>query len=80
MIRVRTATAVVAVALFTAVPATAHVQFQYGTVTLTLPKGDAKAGRQAFQDLKCTVCHRVAGETGFAAHLLAYLGTIDPSR
>jgi mono/diheme cytochrome c family protein len=37
---------------------------QYDVVTtVVLPKGDARAGRQAFQDLKCHVCHRVAGET-----------------
>jgi hypothetical protein len=34
--------------------------------TVVLPKGDARAGRQAFQDLKCHVCHRVAGEKEFA--------------
>lgn len=30
--------------------------------TIVLPKGDAKAGKQAFLDLKCDACHRVAGE------------------
>jgi mono/diheme cytochrome c family protein len=34
--------------------------------TIVLPKGDASAGRQAFQDLKCHVCHRVAGEKEFS--------------
>lgn len=29
--------------------------------------GEAQAGRQAFLDLKCTVCHRVVGETTFPA-------------
>jgi mono/diheme cytochrome c family protein len=33
--------------------------------TIVLPKGDARAGRQAFRDLKCSVCHRVAGEVTF---------------
>lgn len=35
------------------------------TVTVVLPTGDTQAGRQAFLDLKCTVCHRVVGETTF---------------
>jgi mono/diheme cytochrome c family protein len=35
--------------------------------TIVLPKGDPAAGRQAFQDLKCHVCHQVAGEKDFAA-------------
>jgi mono/diheme cytochrome c family protein len=34
--------------------------------TVVLPRGDVRAGRQAFQDLKCHVCHRVAGETEFS--------------
>jgi hypothetical protein len=34
--------------------------------TVVLPKGDARAGRQAFQDLKCHLCHRVAGEKDFS--------------
>jgi L-cysteine S-thiosulfotransferase len=34
--------------------------------TVVLPKGDARAGRQAFQDLKCHLCHGVAGEKEFA--------------
>ena len=33
--------------------------------TVVLPKGDARAGRQAFQDLKCHLCHGVAGEREF---------------
>jgi cytochrome c2 len=40
-------------------------QYQYDTVTVTLPKGDREAGRRAFRDLKCYVCHRVAGDTTF---------------
>ena len=34
--------------------------------TVVLPKGDARAGRQAFQDLKCHVCHAVTGEKEFS--------------
>ena len=30
--------------------------------SVVLPQGDRHAGRQAFVDLKCHVCHRVAGE------------------
>lgn len=30
---------------------------------LTLPEGDAIAGRQAFIDLQCVACHKVAGDT-----------------
>jgi mono/diheme cytochrome c family protein len=41
---------------------------QYEIVaTVVLPQGDARAGRQAFQDLKCYGCHRVAGETRLPA-------------
>jgi hypothetical protein len=35
------------------------------SVTVTLPAGDAGAGRQAFMDLKCTACHAVASEPDF---------------
>ena len=34
-------------------------------VTVTLPAGDVKAGRQAFMDLKCTACHAVPSEPEF---------------
>jgi hypothetical protein len=40
-------------------------QYQYDIVTITLPKGEPERGRRAFGDLKCYVCHRVAGETNF---------------
>ena len=41
---------------------------QYEVVaTIVLPTGDAGAGRQAFQDLKCHACHRVAGENRLPA-------------
>ena len=33
-------------------------------VRMVLPEGDPAAGRQAFVDLKCTVCHTVAGVRG----------------
>jgi mono/diheme cytochrome c family protein len=35
--------------------------------TVVLPKGDPDAGRQAFRELKCHVCHRVAGEQEFSS-------------
>lgn len=48
---------------------------QYEVVaTVVLPRGDARAGRQAFQDLKCHVCHRVAGETGLPAPIAEVRG------
>lgn len=34
--------------------------------TVVLPKGDARAGRVAFQELKCHVCHAVSGEKDFS--------------
>lgn len=40
-------------------------QYDTETVSVVLPKGDTQAGRQAFLDLKCTVCHRIVGETTF---------------
>lgn len=46
----------------------------YDAVMLALPKGDAQAGRQAFVDLKCTVCHRVADEPAFPAPFSDNLG------
>lgn len=42
---------------------------QYATATVVLPAGDPRGGRQAFIDLKCTVCHRVEGEPRFPAPL-----------
>ena len=38
---------------------------QYDAVSVVLPAGDPQAGRRAFVDLKCTVCHRVEGEARF---------------
>jgi mono/diheme cytochrome c family protein len=34
--------------------------------SVVLPQGDRQAGRKAFADLKCHVCHRVAGEKDFS--------------
>ena len=34
---------------------------------MALPRGNPDAGRQAFIDLRCTACHRVAGETDWPA-------------
>ena len=42
--------------------------------TIVLPKGDASAGRQAFQDLKCHACHRVAGRSGLPAPIAEAVG------
>jgi hypothetical protein len=42
-------------------------QYDTQTVTVVLPMGQGEAGRQAFLDLKCAVCHRVVGETAFPA-------------
>ena len=40
---------------------------EYVVVELTLPRGNPDAGRLAFMDLRCTACHRVAGETDWPA-------------
>jgi hypothetical protein len=45
----------------------APAQYDTKEVSVVLPAGNTEAGRQAFQDLKCVVCHRVAGETTFPA-------------
>lgn len=42
---------------------------QYDAVSVVLPAGDPQTGRQAFIELKCTVCHRVEGEARFPAPL-----------
>jgi len=58
--------------LLVLVPVTALAQSPsqaaaYDTLdTIVLPKGDSHAGRQAFVDLKCHLCHRVAGEKDFS--------------
>ena len=59
---------VVLMVAFGAVAAAGQTRYPYDVVsTVVLPKGDVVGGRQAFQDLKCQVCHRVSGERGFAA-------------
>ena len=34
-------------------------QYETTAGAVVLPKGEQRAGRQAFLDLKCTICHRV---------------------
>lgn len=49
-------------------PATAApAQYETTAEAVVLPKGEPRAGRQAFLDLKCTSCHRVVGEATFPA-------------
>jgi mono/diheme cytochrome c family protein len=38
---------------------------QYEAASVVLPAGDPRTGRQAFIQLRCTVCHRVEGEARF---------------
>src|SRR5262245_18004222 len=45
----------------------APAQYDTKEVGVVLPAGNTLAGRQALLDLKCVVCHRVAGETTFPA-------------
>lgn len=49
---------------------------QYGQVGLMLRGGDPGGGRQAFLDLKCTVCHRVTGEADFPEPLSNIQGPV----
>jgi hypothetical protein len=53
-----------------------EVAGQGETVIVTLPSADAHAGRQAFVDLKCTACHRVASEPTFPAPVSANPGPV----
>ena len=39
----------------------------YETLSVVLPEGEVEAGRKAFLALRCTTCHRVAGEPKFPA-------------
>ncbi len=48
-------------------PAQTAAGASYDLVPLTLPKGETRAGRQAFLDLGCAACHRVTGEPGLPA-------------
>ena len=50
------------------------------TVTVTLPPGDLKAGRQAFLDLRCTACHAVPSEPDFPAPVSANPGPLIDAR
>ena len=53
---------VLAVALLALSLAVAAAEDGYQKISLTLPEGDAAAGRQAFLDLMCTSCHAVEGD------------------
>jgi mono/diheme cytochrome c family protein len=56
-------------------PARATRELESPTENLTLPlAGDAKAGRQAFLDLKCATCHRVPSEPAFPPPVSESLG------
>lgn len=44
------------------------------TVTAAMPPGDARMGRQAFLDLRCTACHEVPSEPEFPPPVSANLG------
>lgn len=46
----------------------------YDLVELTLPGGNADAGRQVFVDLRCTACHRVEGEPDLAEPVSTSVG------
>lgn len=35
---------------------------EYEQMSISMPRGDVRAGRKAFVDLHCTVCHRVYGD------------------
>ena len=66
---------IVLLLVWSAVAAAEQTSYPYDTVsTVVLPKGDVQAGRKAFQDLKCHVCHRVSGESGFAAPIAELRG------
>lgn len=70
----KTAIALAGVALVAAFAAASQATDPYEVVTVTLPAGNASAGRQAFRDLKCYLCHQKAGETGFPAPAAAARG------
>lgn len=44
--------------------------------TIVLPKGDAAAGRRAFEELKCVVCHRVSSDSGLPSPLAQSSGPV----
>ncbi len=43
-------------------------------MTIAMPVGDTATGRDAFADLKCTVCHRVTGDGDLDPPVAADLG------
>ena len=47
--------------------APASMGAEYEKIELTVPPGDAQAGREAFIALSCTSCHAVKGDTELAA-------------
>ena len=49
-------------------------QTRYEPVTLYLPEGDPAAGREAFMELRCTVCHPVTGDEDLPAPVSATRG------
>jgi mono/diheme cytochrome c family protein len=58
--------------------AVTQAQYETGGATGFLPEGEPQAGRQAFLDLKCVVCHRVTGESAFPAPVSVSQGpTLD---
>ena len=61
--RILLATLIAAACLATALTTTAEDSYQ--KINLTVPEGDAAAGREAFVELMCTSCHAVQGETDF---------------
>lgn len=64
----RRITSIAALLLIGSAAAAAQQRYPYDVVaTVVLPKGEVQAGRKAFQDLKCHLCHSVAGERAFAA-------------
>jgi mono/diheme cytochrome c family protein len=70
LLRASLALAVLLALVFWALPAvTAAPAAEPGLqkVTMMLPNGDPAAGRVAFQVLKCTTCHRVAGQADLPA-------------
>lgn len=44
------------------------------TLAAAMPPGDARAGRQAFLDLRCTACHEVPSEAEFPPPVSASAG------
>jgi hypothetical protein len=53
---------------------------QSQALTVTVPAGDAQAGRKVFVDLKCTTCHAVPSESEFTAPVSANPGPAIDAR